>query len=199
MSDAARQLMDVDEFLLWSLDQEDTYELIDGIPVLKHRDGPEGMAGTSLSHARLSSNLQFALRSRLRGGRCEVLSDAMSVRTSIRKARRPDVLVDCGRGRGSELEAPMPVVLFEILSPSSGKQDLIFKPEEYKRLPTMRQYVVVDSTAAVLKVWVRGEDGRWEDGLVEGLTAALDIPALSLQLPLEEIYENVDLTPDGAF
>ena len=93
----------------------------------------------------------------------------------------------------------MPVVLFEILSPSSGKQDLIFKPEEYKRLPTMRQYVVVDSTAAVLKVWVRGEDGRWEDGLVEGLTAALDIPALSLQLPLEEIYENVDLTPDGAF
>ena len=56
-----------DEFLRWCLDQEDTWELIDGVPALKFDNGPEMMAG-SRRHARIASNLIAALASRLAGG-----------------------------------------------------------------------------------------------------------------------------------
>lgn len=195
MSDAARKLMEADEFLVWCQTQEDSYELIDGMPVLKYGNGPEAMAGGTRRHADIVQNIFVALRLRLRGGPCAAfLGDLFAVRTAIRKQRRPDVFVECGRGAEADLEATAPTILFQVLSPSSSREDLVLKPEEYKRLPTVRQYVVVDPEAALLKVWTRDLDGRWDDGVVAGLEAALPLPALDLELPLAEIYAGVDLT-----
>lgn len=192
---SAQKLMTVEAFFAWCETQEDTYELVDGVPVAKYRDSAEAMAGTTRDHARISSNLVFALRLRLRGGPCVALNDNLSVRTSTRKLRRPDVVVECGQGLGSDLEASEPTVLFEVLSRSSERNDLIWKPEEYKSIATVRHYVVVDPGAALLKVWTRDADGRWSDGIVEGLDAVLDLAAVEVELPMREIYEGVAFAP----
>jgi Uma2 family endonuclease len=194
MSDAAPRLMSNEEFLLWDEQQEDKHELVDGLPVKKYGDEPELIANGRRNHARITMNLAFALRTRLSGGPCEVLTDAFSVRTSIRKQRRPDVLVDCDLGSGEDMEARRPVVLFEVLSPTSTREDLVIKPSEYKRIDSVRCYVVAYQDAPLLKVWVRAEDGGWSDDYLQGLDAVLPLEALGAELPLAEIYEGVELT-----
>ncbi len=194
MAEPARKLMTADEFLLWDLEQEDKHELVDGIPVKKYgNDTPEMMANGRRQHAQVISNIHYHLRRRLEGGPCEVFSDVFSVRTSITKQRRPDIIVECARGGPDDLEATEPRVLFEVLSPSSGREDLVIKPEEYKRLPTVGHYVVVDPDVALLKVWNRDADGRWSDEAVVGLDAVLALTALGVELPLAEIYDGMDL------
>lgn len=190
---AVRKLMTADEFLLWCLEQEDTYELVDGVAVKKYGDEPELMANGRKNHARVIRNLTRHLGNRLAGGPCEVLTDAFSIRTSITKQRRPDVFVECARGEPDDLEARAPTVLFEVLSPTSERHDLFFKPDEYRRIGTVRQYVVVDPDRPLLKVWVRDDDGAWSDHALAGLHEALSIPSLGVALPVSEIYEGVDL------
>lgn len=116
-----------------------------------------------------------------------------SVRTSITKQRRPDVIVECGRNSGDDMEATAPTVLFEVLSPTSWKEDMFIKPEEYKRLATLRHYVVVDPEKVLIKICSRDADGRWGDDTVRPPEETLDLPALGVSLPLAEIYEGVDL------
>ena len=65
---AARKLMDNDEFLRWCETQEDSYELVDGVPVLKYWNGPEMRAGGNARHADVIGNIYAALRTKLRGG-----------------------------------------------------------------------------------------------------------------------------------
>ena len=193
MTAAARRRMTADEFLNWALTQEETYELVDGVPVAKFRSGPESMANGTRSHAQVSGNIYFALRRRLRGGPCRPYTDDLSVRTSIERVRRPDVLVECGRGNGGDLEATAPTVLFEVLSPSSQREDLVLKPLEYKRIETVKLYAAVYTDVALLKVWARDEEGRWLDDVVSGLQANLPLPMLGIDLPLSEIYEEIEL------
>lgn len=197
MSAAARKLMGNDEFLLWCENQEDSYELVDGVPVLKYWNGPEMMAGGNERHADVIGNVHAALRQRLRGKACRArLGDHLAVRTGIRKERRPDIYVDCGRGGPTNMNAVAPTVLFEVLSPSSDKEDLFRKPDEYKRLPTARCYVVIWPQLPLAKVWTRGMDDRWEDIDIEGLDAVIDLPAIGVSLPMAEIYEDVALDPE---
>lgn len=60
MTDAGREGMTADAFLIWRLDREGTWELVDGVPVLKFDNGPKMMAGGTKRHARIASNLIVA-------------------------------------------------------------------------------------------------------------------------------------------
>lgn len=193
MTAAARQLMSNEEFLLWAEQQEDPYELVDGIPKKKYGDEPELMANGRRNHAKVISNIGRHLGNRLAGGPCDVLGDNLSVRTGIRKQRRPDIVVECARGEPDDLEARAPTILFEVLSPTSDREDLFFKPQEYKRINTVQQYVVVDPDRPLLKVWSRGENGLWSDDAFAGLDQILSIPSLNVELPFAEIYDGVQL------
>jgi Uma2 family endonuclease len=191
---AARKLMDNDEFLRWCETQEDSYELVDGVPVLKYWNGPEMRAGGNARHADVIGNIYAALRTKLRGRPCRpYIGDHLAVRTEIRKERRPDVFVDCTGAEPTDLNSTTPTVLFEVLSPSSGGDDLIRKPAEYKRLATARHYVVIDPATPLAKVWSRGDDGVWSEGEVEGIEGAVELPAIGTALTMAEIYENVRL------
>jgi Uma2 family endonuclease len=185
--------MSNDEFLLWAEQQEDKYELVDGLPVKKYGDEPELMANGRRNHAEVIANIAYALTSKLRGGPCKVLGDTFSVRTSLRKQRRPDILVECARGDRDDLEARAPTVLFEVLSLTSQREDLIFKPAEYKRIETVRQYVVVDPDRPLLQIWLKDEAGVWSDFPIASLDATLRLPSLGVDLLFTEIYEGVDL------
>ncbi len=84
MAGAAPQLMEADEFLVWCLDQEARYELIEGVPV-------EMMAGASEVHDRVVVNIISLLNAQLRGSDYRPTTADIALRTRIRSARRPDV------------------------------------------------------------------------------------------------------------
>lgn len=107
MGNSALRQMDADEFLLWCLDQEDRYELVDGVPV-KMGDGPKMMTGASRLHDRLVTNMIISLGPPFRGSRYFSTTADIAVRTKIRRVRRPDVTVTCGEPRDDVYEAEDP-------------------------------------------------------------------------------------------
>ncbi len=193
MSDVAQRLMDADEFLVWSEDQEERYELIDGVPVLKFDNGPEMMAGASEAHDQIVINIIQELRI-LRGGPCRVKSADQATRTAVRRVRRPDVTVDCGPRRPDSHESSEPAVLFEVLSPSTRLFDLLKKTDEYQHLPTLRHFVMLEPGEARAFVWTRAEDRTWSSDEVVGLEGVVDLPGIGAALPMTAVYEDVDVT-----
>src|SRR5437763_5636730 len=124
--------MTVDEFLAWADRQPGRYELANGIV---HAMSPEG-AG----HAKAKFAVQTALAAgiRARGLPCHMMPDGMTVRVDARTAFEPDALVYCGQEVAlSTLEIPNPVVVVEVLSPSTRRIDVSKKLAGYFRLPSV--------------------------------------------------------------
>lgn len=87
MGEAAKREMTPEEFLLWCLDQEDRYELVDGFPVKA--------ADVDAYHDTVVVNVLACLGSQLRGTRCRVTTAAIALRTKPNFVRRPDAIVTC--------------------------------------------------------------------------------------------------------
>lgn len=188
MAEPQPRLMTVEEFFAWQLDQEERYELVDGIPVPLR-----GMTGASNAHDAIVVNLIISLGSQLRGGPCRVASADTAVRTAIRRLRRPDVTVECAPVDPTSYEARAPKLLVEVLSPSTRRIDQVRKPEEYKRLPTVAAILFVEPAQAQALLLSRQADGTWLDTPFQGLEAVIPLPEIGASLTLRDVYEGVPL------
>jgi Uma2 family endonuclease len=84
------------------------------------------------------------------------------------------------------------VLIAEVLSPSSAKDDLGAKAADYVRLPSLSVYLALAQEEAKVWVWMRGEDGfSPTPQIVAGGDALIQIPALGIELPLAEIYTGL--------
>ncbi len=109
----------------------------------------------------------------------------------------PDASVICGQlefYREDRFTVANPLILFEVLSPSTRNYDTNFKLEHYQRIPSLKAYIMLDSE----RVWVRsyqriGEENRWilEEPL-ENLADVLRLEAFGLEIPLRQLYERVE-------
>jgi Uma2 family endonuclease len=187
MADAQRRLMSVEEFFAWQLDQEERYELVDGVPIPLR-----GMTGASNLHDVLVVNIIANLVPQVRGGPCRVATADTAVRTSIRGIRRPDVTVDCAPPEAGSHEAHAPTLAVEVLSPSNRPADRQRKIEEYKRLPTLRYILFVEPDAMRALLLERTEEG-WRDEAFEGSDAVVHLPSIGARLALRDIYEGAPL------
>lgn len=197
MTDAARQRMTADEFLIWCLDQEDTYELVEGVPVLKFDNGPELMAGASAAHDQIVVNLISRLREKLRGRRCRVKTADQAARMERGNMRRPDATIDCGAYRPESYESAEPTAFFEVLSPSTRRMDLLRKSDEYRSLPSARHFAFIEPHQPLVLLWSRTADGDWRRTEVSDVNDALELIAVDVRLTLQEIYEDVEFAPDA--
>jgi Uma2 family endonuclease len=188
MAESHVRLMTPDEFFLWQLDQDERYELVDGVPApLREPPGASNVQDT------IVVNCIAALGARLRGQPCRVASAATALRTSIRSARRPDVTVDCAPPRGDSYEAREPVVVFEVLSPSTRKIDPLAKLEEYRRHPSLRHILLVDPDTIAAKLTSRAEGGEWSDADLIGAEASIALTAIDVALPLGALYARLEM------
>jgi Uma2 family endonuclease len=136
-------------------------------------------------------NIHAALRMRLRGSPCKCFGPDLAMRTVGEKIRFPDALVTCTRFPGTDRIAPNPVVVFEVLTPTSGPMDRVTKVEEYRAVPSIRRYVIVES--AVRRVLVLNRAPGVESWTEMPLAAdeTLDLPEIGCGIQVEELYENV--------
>jgi Uma2 family endonuclease len=173
-----------EEFLSWAEAQETRYEF-DGFQ-------PVAMTGGNLDHSRIFGNLFTGLKTRLRGTPCEPLGPDAGVETVNNAVRYPDALVTCTKGDGKSRLVPGVVVVFEVLSPTSGREDRIVKVREYAAVPSIRRYVIVESSGIGLMVLDRqSPDEVWKTTV---LTAddTLRMPEIGIEIPVAEIYEGID-------
>lgn len=172
-----------DQFLDWAASQEERYEF-DGFQ-------PVSMTGGSRNHSTTCQNIYFALRARLRGSGCDILGPDAGVATIGDAVRYPDALITCTASSGSGRLIPGVIAVFEVLSPSSARRDRIDKLREYRAVPSIRRYVVLEHTSAALTMFVRATgDADWT---AIALTAedALPLPEIGCEIPVVEFYDRV--------
>jgi len=180
---ALPQPMTLDEFLSWEERQQQRFEY-DGAEI-------QAMPGGSMAHARIQANLILALGVRLRGGPCFVVGSEIKIRTTT-SIRYPDAMVICSKASPRATDTSDPVVVFEILSPSSASNDLGGKNAEYQTLASLRRYVVLHQSLAAAEVFAKGEDGAWRHEFLTG-EGVLGMPEIEIDVPIQEIYEGVEL------
>ncbi|SHJ46977.1 Endonuclease, Uma2 family (restriction endonuclease fold) [Hymenobacter daecheongensis DSM 21074] len=155
------------------------------------------MSGASRAHNLLVSNLIISLGNRI-GDKCSVFPSDMRVHVAANGLYTyPDVSVVCGKEEYLE-EAYLdtllnPVVLAEVLSESTGKNDRGSKFMLYKSIASLQHYVLVDSQRVSIAVYSRAAAGSWLFQEYQGLEAVVPLPALSLELPLAEVYRRLEL------
>ena len=173
--------MSLDDFVAWEERQELRYEY-DGIEA-------RAMTGGTFAHSVIQANLIGALHAALRGKPCRALGSELKVRTAT-SIRYPDALIVCGPANPKATFASDPVVIFEILSPSSARLDLGAKNAEYQGLASLRRYVVLHQTQAAAEMFARDAEGEWTYDFLDA-RGVLDMPEAGIAMPLAEIYEDV--------
>ncbi len=185
MGSAARQLMEADEFLVWCLDQENRWELIEGVPV-------EMMARASEIHDRIAVNVIISLGNQLRGGPCRPTTADIALRTRIRSVRRPDVMVTCDPPRGDVYDAQKPRMVVEVLSASNVGVAWDRKLREYRRREDLAYILLIDSKLVGATLYVRtGQD--WADQDFDRLSQSIELPLIGCRLVMADVYEATGL------
>ncbi len=173
--------MTLAEFLEWEERQPMRYEF-DGV-------GPVAMAGGSVRHAQIQRNLAFTFTARLRGRPCQFLGSDLKIQTEEDHARYPDGIVICSPLTGSETIVDAPVVIFEVLSPSTTHTDRFVKAREYQRMPSVQRYVMLEQDSVNAVVYARSGETWTHEILIADSVLAL--PEIGVELPLAELYEGV--------
>lgn len=195
MSEHAIRLMTAEEFLEWSLSQPLRHELVYGVPM--------AMAGAKRRHDRIVMKLHSLLDQRLAGHHCLPFTADTAVRIPSGNIRRPDAGIDCGTYHDDAMSADAPLLVVEVLSPSTRDFDMFGKLDEYKTVPSLRHIILIDPDTPQAYHWSRAEDLTWSHTLLEGLDAAITIPDIPCTLDLATLYEGLSfsarprLVPEG--
>ena len=171
----------VEEFLAIEFPGDRRYELVHGVIRM--------MTGGSPAHARVGANILIFLGSRLRGTGCRAYGSDMGLRIGDYDARYPDVSVHCGNPGSAEAEKERlftrPVVVFEVLSPTTSKGDLNEKLAEYREVAALQTIVFVDPQREQSSSYQRVDDG-WDE--LEFAPCDVALPSLNLMIPHTEIF-----------
>src|SRR5437868_3118373 len=142
--------MDQQAFLAWVQGREERYELDRGRVIM--------MTGGSRAHWQICLNIAKMLDARLDPVRFAVLPE-FGIDLGPQSIRFPDVVVDVAGETPTDLKATAPVLIVEVLSPSSERIDLGDKAAEYLRIPSLLAYLVVAQDEMKAWLWVRGPTG----------------------------------------
>lgn len=153
------------------------WELIEGVPVM--------MAGGTVRHARVAGRLLAALYGKLRGSGCEPFNSDMLLRTGERTLRLPDVAIYCDprdiAGDDQTRILMFPKILFEVLSPSTQRDDRGRKLFEYQQIESVRVVVLIDADKRVIHVFTPETEGDWRHRkLAPGEALTIAEPAFTL-------------------
>ena len=151
------------------------------------------MSGGSFKHAAISGNSFPALRSRLRDKPCTAMNSDMRVHTPAGLDTYPDVSVFRGGPELSDQQRTLlnPVLIIEVLSPSTRTYDRGDKFALYRSIPSLRDYLLIDSEKAALEHFRRDNNGEWILHEYSAMEDVIPLPAIDVELPVRDIYEGV--------
>jgi Uma2 family endonuclease len=172
--------MDKPTFLAWVQERDERYELDEGHVVM--------MTGGTRGRALMIRRLAAALERRLDRTIWSTLTSDFGIDLGPKTVRYPDLVVDVAGGALHDLTATAPVLIAEVISPSSATDDLGDKAAQYLRLTNLAAYLVLAQDEPKAWVWVRGDSGFPPGPEVIGEDGAIRILSLQIELPLAELY-----------
>jgi Uma2 family endonuclease len=161
----------VAEFEAWHARQPERWEFIRGRPRL--------MAPGSMPHTILKGDVFRALDRAFDGTACHVFPDGVQILTSEISAI-PDAVVTCAPVDLSTPVVAEPIIIVEVMSPSSEADDTHRKWFSYRKIPSLRHYLVVAQNQRLVQVHTRAGD-VWRERFVSSGSVELDDPPLRLE------------------
>ena len=176
-----------DEFLRWNEGREGKREFVNGKVV-------EIMINVTRNHSDIAANVMALMRGQLDRKEFSVGTADFAVRTPA-GIRFPDVFVDrkTHGGTGTDLEAVKPLVLVEVLSPSSLARDFHDKMADYQGVPSLLYYMIVAHDEPRVWLTARYKDGWSDTEQLIGFDEVVFLPEFNVTLSLRDIYDGVQL------
>ena len=160
------------------------------------------MTGASRKHGLIAMCVGGDIFSQLENSPCEVFQSDMRVKIEASGMYvYPDVVVACDNPQYEDdaLDTLInPQVVIEILSDSTEKYDRGAKFEHYRRLSSLKQYVLITQDRPMVESYIRQEDDQWILWASSDMDAVLQLPAIGCQVPLQRIYRRVTFTEQAS-
>jgi Uma2 family endonuclease len=183
-------LVSVEDYLAGELISPVKHEYVGGVVY--------AMAGARNAHNIIATNTLGSLHARLRGRPCRPFNSDTKIRIRLPTQIRfyyPDASVVCRPNPQTDSFQDDPAVLFEVLSRRTRRIDEGEKKDAYLTIPSLSVYVMVETETAAV-VALRRTAGGFVREVYEGLDAVLPLAEIGIDLPLAELYETVEFTPE---
>jgi Uma2 family endonuclease len=186
------QFMTAKEYLEWEEKQPTKYEYIEG--------KVWAMTGGSLPHNSIALNLASALKSHLRGKGCKVfMADAKVGVSSNGPFHYPDIMVTCdSRDQTARQVIYYPCLIVEVLSPSTEGFDRGKKFRHYRKIETLKEFVLVDTEKMNVECYRLNEQNKWEltsyfpeELAINEIELEIYLTSVNFNSPISLIYEDV--------
>ena len=182
----AQTYLTPEEYLAWERKQPFKNEYHNGQII--------AMSGASRSHNRITVDITIELGNQLMDSDCEVFANEMRVRTSPTVSYfYPDVIVVCGEPRFEDDTFDTllnPIVVIEVLSPSTAAYDRGEKFESYKQLASLQEYILISQNRVRVESYHR-QGAQWLHNTLQRLEDVLPLASLECEVPLRAIYRRV--------
>ena len=173
-----------DEYYRWAEQQpRGRFELVDGFVT--------AMAPERVAHARAKARAWLALGNAISVAevRCEAFMDGLAVEVGPETAYEPDALVNCGDAADPEsLVAPAPIIVVEVVSPSTSRVDTVQKLADYFRVPSIHHYLIVDARRRMAIHHQRLADGTLGTRIAATGPIVFDPPGITITV--ESLFEH---------
>lgn len=153
------------------------------------------MAGAINRHNIIAVNFLGTLYGQLRGKSCRPFNSDTKIHIELPDHTRfyyPDGMVVCTPNPDTDHFQDRPVVILEVLSDSTRRNDLLEKREAYLTIPTLKVLIFVEQDTPFILLYRRKTEGGFATEEYEGLESVVPLPEIDAELPLAELYERVE-------
>ena len=192
MSSAAIKRYSPADYLALERASEVKHEFFDGEMFL--------MAGGTMEHSQVAANVIRALGNAFADSPCCVLTSDMKIKLPTGLYTYPDASVVCNQPQYEDDRKDVllnPLLVVEVLSPSTEAYDRGQKFRHYQTCPSLREYVLIAQDRSAVDHYLRQPSGQWLLTTFESLDATMPLPSLGVGLRLGEIYAKVEFPPEG--
>ena len=190
MSEAfAKRLLTEEEYLKLEERAKIRHEFMDGEIF--------SMAGATRKHNLATTNILTELNLQLRKTDCEVYASDFRVRVRSGHNVYPDVAVACGDIETTDSDKTLlnPVVVFEVLSKSTEARDRGDKAQDYFRLESLKDYILVSQYRVRVEHFSRQKNNEWTLKIYEDLADEVQLKSINCEISLNLIYLKLKITP----
>ena len=194
MASTARQArLSPEEYLTLERQANSKSEYYDG-QMFARGQSPRAMAGAGYRHGLIVGNLQAEIHDQLKGGPCRVVVNDLRVAVGDNVFTYPDLVIVCGEPQFLDGEfdtLTYPHTNIEVLSPTTESWDRGGKFAQYRRLESLRHYVLIGQSPPLDERYDRRPDDTWLMTDLPWPAGTLILPSLNVAVPLRDVYLNV--------
>jgi Uma2 family endonuclease len=175
--------LSLSEFLDWENRQPDRHEF--------HRGEVFAMVGARRAHGRVVLNLARRIAEALEGSPCQAFVENMKVQIAQDSVLHPDVFVTCDSADlATDMIFKAPLLVVEVLSPTTQAYDRSQKFALYRRLESLREYLLVDPETRRVEAFRVGAQGQWVLADMSESTE-LVLPCIDARIPMAQVFEGL--------